>query len=107
MTILEHAVSPATDEQNRAANRLVLCVDLDGTLIKSDLLWECIVLLLKTRPWSLLLIPLWIFHGRAVLKRKLAERVAFQPDSLPYRPDVIEFLSSQKKEGQTLVLATA
>jgi 4-hydroxybenzoate polyprenyltransferase/phosphoserine phosphatase len=107
MRTLEHAVSPPASDQNRMAQALVLCADLDGTLIKADLLWECIVLLLKTRPWILLMIPLWTIQGRAVLKRKLAQRVPLQPDTLPYRSDVIEFLSSQRKNGQTLVLVTA
>jgi 4-hydroxybenzoate polyprenyltransferase/phosphoserine phosphatase len=107
MSTLENAVSRASDEQKRAMQSPVLCVDLDGTLIKTDLFWECIVLLLKSRPWVLLLTPLWLLQGRAVVKRRLAERIAFQPAMLPYRSNVIEFLSRQKKNGQTLVLATA
>jgi 4-hydroxybenzoate polyprenyltransferase/phosphoserine phosphatase len=107
MSILEHPIASATGEQNRAVPTSVLCVDLDGTLIKTDLLWECVILLLKTRPWALLLVPLWLVQGRAVLKRKLAERVALQPETLPYRSDVVEFLTSQKENGQTLVLVTA
>ena len=107
MSTLENAVSRASDAQKHVVQNPVLCVDLDGTLIKTDLLWECIVILLKTRPWVFLLVPFWILLGRAVLKRRLAERVAFQPSMLPYRSDVIEFLSTQKKNGRTLVLATA
>jgi hypothetical protein len=36
-----------------------LCVDLDGTLIKSDLLFESLSRLLKKKPWQLLLVPFW------------------------------------------------
>src|SRR5262249_43504424 len=107
MSILEHPIASATGEQNRAVPTPVLCVDLDGTLIKTDLLWECVILLLKTRPWALLLVPLWLVQGRAVLKRKLAERVALQPETLPYRSDVVEVLTSPKEKGPTGVLVTA
>src|SRR5437764_3137521 len=107
MSTLENAVSRASDEQKHAAQSPVLCVDLDGTLIRTDLLWECILLLLKSRPWALLLLPLWIFGGRATLKHKVAQLVQLKPDALPYRSDVIEFLSAQRSIGRTLVLTTA
>ena len=57
----------------------VLCVDLDGTLIRGNVLWECVLVLLKTSPIALLLLPFWLLSGRASLKRKLAARVASQP----------------------------
>lgn len=85
----------------------VLCVDLDGTLIKSDLLWECIALLLKSKPFLLLLIPFWLLKGRANLKRQLALRVELKPASLPYRTELLDFLRTQSAAGRPLVLATA
>src|SRR5215813_1585761 len=106
MSTLGHT-APPRNELNSIVQTPVLCSDLDGTLIKTDLLWECVVLLLKARPWVLLLIPLWLLQGRAVLKRKVAERVDLNPDTLPYRHDVLEFLSEQKKAGRTVILVTA
>ena len=85
----------------------VLCVDLDGTLIKSDLLWECVLVLLKTAPWLLLLIPYWLSKGKAHLKRELAIRANIKPANLPYRPEVLEFLQEQRTSGRVIVLATA
>ena len=107
MSTLGRTTPPRTGELNSAVQAPVLCADLDGTLIKTDLLWECVVVLLKSRPWVLLLIPVWLFQGRAVVKRKLAERVDLNPDTLPYRRDVAEFLSDQKRTGRTLILVTA
>jgi phosphoserine phosphatase len=85
----------------------VLCVDLDGTLIESDLLWESILVLLKTKPHLLLLIPYWLLTGRANLKRQLAPHASLKPANLPYRSDVVEFLRAEHAAGRRIALATA
>ncbi len=85
----------------------VLCVDLDGTLIRSDLLWECFLVLLKSRPMSLLLIPVWLLAGPACVKRQLAARVSLDPSRLPYRQEVLELLRQEKAAGRRIALATA
>ncbi len=41
-----------------------LCVDLDGTLIKTDLLWESLLALLKQSPFSLFRLPFWLLKNR-------------------------------------------
>jgi 4-hydroxybenzoate polyprenyltransferase/phosphoserine phosphatase len=83
-----------------------LCVDLDGTLIATDVLWESIILLIKQQPASALLIPIWALHGRAHLKRQLATRVRLNAATLPYRPDVVEFVENAQRLGREIVLAT-
>ena len=85
----------------------VLCVDLDGTLIRSDLLWECLISLLKKQPWSILKVPLWLLAGRANLKAQLAQKAQVDVASLPYRQDVVEFLKERRSAGCRLVLVTA
>ncbi len=85
----------------------VLCVDLDGTLIRGNVLWECVLVLLKTRPIALLLLPFWLLAGRASLKRKLAARIHFDPGLLPYRPQVLDLLRQEKAAGRRIALATA
>ena len=61
-----------------------LYVDLDGTLIKSDLLHESLLGLMKRNPLALFLIPRWLWNGRAHMKRAIAERVTIDVASLPY-----------------------
>ena len=85
----------------------VLCVDLDGTLIRGDLLWECVVALLKTRPATLLLLPLWLLRGRAYLKHQLASRVHLDPSRLSYNQPVLDLLRQEKLASRRIVLATA
>lgn len=56
-----------------------LCVDLDGTLILSDMLHESTIAFVKASPLSLLSIPKWLFKGKAVLKQELVKRTGFDP----------------------------
>jgi phosphoserine phosphatase len=82
-------------------------IDLDGTLVATDLLWESLVLLVKRSPWLVFQVPFWAARGRSVLKRRLAERVAPNAATLPYREDLLAFLRQLQAEGRVLVLATA
>lgn len=84
-----------------------LCVDLDGTLIKTDVLWESLMVLVKRNPFYLLAMPFWFLRGRAFLKRKIADRVELNPASLPYHQAFLDFLRGERKKGRTLLLATA
>jgi len=84
-----------------------LCVDLDGTLIATDLLWESLCAMIRGRPMDAVRLPFWLLGGRANLKRRIAERVAIDVRTLPYRAEVIGFLKDEKALGRRLVLATA
>ncbi|TFF22857.1 UbiA family prenyltransferase [Jiella endophytica] len=81
-------------------------VDLDGTLIKSDLLWETLFLNARQSPARLLQLPGWLSGGKARLKAELARNVDFDPALLPYREDVVEALRAAKRSGRRIVLAT-
>jgi 4-hydroxybenzoate polyprenyltransferase/phosphoserine phosphatase len=84
-----------------------LVVDLDGTLLKTDLLLESLLALLKRRPHYLLILPLWLLRGRAYLKQQIACRVWLDVSVLPYRDDLRDYLKTQHAEGRKVVLATA
>jgi 4-hydroxybenzoate polyprenyltransferase/phosphoserine phosphatase len=85
----------------------VLCVDLDGTLIRGNVLWECVLVLLKTRPITLLLLPFWLLAGRASLKHHVAARTHLNPARLPYRQQVLELIQQEKEIGRRIALVTA
>ena len=89
------------------AGSVPLCVDLDGTLIRTDVLWESLLNLVKRRPWELLRVPFWWARGRANLKQQLAVRVALDVTALPYHLPFLEFLRAEHAAGRTLILATA
>jgi 4-hydroxybenzoate polyprenyltransferase len=84
-----------------------LCVDLDGTLIKTDLLFEQVLLLIKQSPWTMFLVLWWFLRGRWILKRELASRVNLAVETLPYRDDVLEFVCSEHRRGRQVLLVTA
>jgi len=86
---------------------LPLVVDLDGTLCTSDLLYESFCVLLKHRPWCLLLLPSWLTKGKAYLKQQIAQRVSVNVRVLPYHTAFLDYLRSQYIHGRHLVLATA
>ncbi|MCU1257774.1 MAG: UbiA family prenyltransferase [Bryobacterales bacterium] len=85
---------------------LPLCVDLDGTLIHTDLLSETLVQLLTTRPWLALMPLIWIVGGKTRLKSELAQRVTIEAALLPYDERVLSYLSEQRSRGRKLFLLT-
>ncbi|TAK93827.1 MAG: hypothetical protein EPO09_11325, partial [Aquabacterium sp.] len=84
-----------------------LCVDLDGTLIHSDLLLESFLLLIKRNPLYLLLVPFWLMQGKAGLKRQIASRVQLDGSALPYTKPLLDWLRGQKEQGRAVWLCTA
>ncbi|MDJ0958400.1 MAG: UbiA family prenyltransferase [Arenicellales bacterium] len=84
-----------------------LYVDLDGTLIRSDVLIESMFALLRTNPLLIFLFPVWLFQGRAYFKREIARRVDLDASLLPFAQDLLDFLDVQHNQGRRLVLITA
>lgn len=66
-----------------------LCVDLDGTLLHTDLLHESALALLRRNPLYLFALPFWLLRGKARLKREVAARVAPDVALLPYDTRVL------------------
>lgn len=85
---------------------LPLCVDLDGTLLRSDLLVESALGLFKRNPLYLFAMLVWLLRGKAALKHQIASR--YQPDfsSLPWDQRVVDLLRGEHGQRE-LVLCTA
>lgn len=81
-------------------------VDLDGTLIATDLLWEGLFLLLRKNPLFLFMVPIWVLSGPARLKREIAARIDIDAAGLPYRNEVLARLREERASGRQIVLAT-
>ncbi len=88
-------------------SQIPLCVDLDGTLVRSDTLWESLVLLLRKNPFAVFLVLLWLLRGKAAFKSEIAARIRLDPATLPYRQDLLRFLRSEAATKRPIVLATA
>ena len=81
-------------------------VDLDGTLIATDLLWEGLFLLIRKYPLCLFMVPIWMLQGPARLKQEIAARININPALLPYRAVVVERLKEERAAGRQIILAT-
>ncbi len=84
-----------------------LVVDLDGTLLKTDLLLESFFSMLRQAPFAVLALPLWLVKGKAQLKHEIARRVRLEVALLPYRTELIERLRVERGKGRSIILATA
>jgi 4-hydroxybenzoate polyprenyltransferase/phosphoserine phosphatase len=85
-----------------------LVVDLDGTLIRSDILIESGFAYLKACPHRFYKPLLWLAReGKPGLKSRLADATHVDVAVLPYDATVLEWLRVERNSGRTLVLATA
>ncbi|MFG3448714.1 UbiA family prenyltransferase [Stenotrophomonas sp. NPDC047960] len=89
------------NSQNRA-----LCVDLDGTLLRSDILYESLLALLARNPLYVFLLPFWLLGGKAAVKRQLASRVQLPAETLPYDERVLEMLRTTTQRPRVLCTAS-
>ncbi|MDZ7601270.1 MAG: haloacid dehalogenase-like hydrolase, partial [Hoeflea sp.] len=83
-----------------------LCIDLDGTLVATDTLWEGVASVLLRRPWLIFAVLAWAVAGKAVLKREIAARYQSQGGDWPYRAEVIERIKLARQAGQPVWLVT-
>lgn len=82
-----------------------LAIDMDGTLIRTDSLYEAVLLLLRHNVLYLLLLPVWLVRGRAHLKRMVAQRTRLDPASLPFDERVVALLKENSGRPRWLVTA--
>lgn len=83
-----------------------LCIDMDGTLLKTDTFIESILLLLRVNALECFRACVWLLHGKARLKQELAYRVMPSVAYLPFRDDFLKNLREQHEAGRKLVLIT-
>ncbi len=98
--------SPDGMETARVAT-VPLCVDLDGTLVKSDTLVDSVLALARQRPLDLLRIPGWIAQGKAAFKQHVTRAVTLDVEHLPYNRALLTYLRLQHGAGRRIYLATA
>jgi 4-hydroxybenzoate polyprenyltransferase len=84
-----------------------LVVDLDGTLVRSDLLIETAISELVRRPQSLIAMLFSLGHGKAALKHCVARSADFDPALLPYDEAVLALIRQAANEGRPVYLASA
>jgi 4-hydroxybenzoate polyprenyltransferase len=84
-----------------------LVIDLDGTLLRSDLLLETGMAFARSQPLRLLKPFSWLAKSKATLKEGLAHATHIDVRVLPYDPVVIALIEAERSNGRRVVLATA
>ena len=93
---------------DQSGAEIPIAVDMDGTLILTDMSWVSIRRVILRRPWSIVGMLAKEFTGRrAQWKRDLAERLVFDPAELEYHEAFLDWLTGERAKGRTLILATA
>ena len=103
----EHATIISGTTAGRRADCVPLVVDLDGTLLRSDLLIETIFALLGRRPSAIFPLLRASLRGMGALKAFLAERIAIDPQLLPYDPAVVAEIEQAAAQGCPVHLISA
>jgi len=84
-----------------------LVVDLDGTLCRTDTLWETFFAAWRQHWWLPLAVLFWLVRGRSALKQRLALIALPDVASLPWNTAVVQALQDARAAGRITVLATA
>jgi len=83
-----------------------LCVDLDGTLVKSDTLHDSLLVLLRTHPLKAFQLPLQVLKGKAAFKSFITDSVSLDVAHLPYNHTLLRYLQAERARGREIYLAT-
>ena len=84
-----------------------LCVDLDGTLVKSDTLVDSVLVMVRQHPKLLLRLPGWLARGKAAFKQQITSSVQLDVEHLPWNQPLLQYLREQHGAGREIYLATA
>jgi len=94
-------------EEQESSSDIPLVIDLDGSLVRTDLLYESFFASIKDgikHHWSVLAA---LSRGKAALKAYLAGASTIDYELLPYNSDVLDLIRAAKSEGRRVYLATA
>lgn len=93
--------------ESQSSDNIPIVVDLDGTFINTDLLYEGIAILLKKNFLNVFLLLPWLLKGKAYLKNKVSQLAKIRLDLIPYNMKLLEFLQKESGKGRVIILATA
>ena len=89
------------------ANPKPLILDVDGTFLRTDMLFETFWAGLGRDPWNVLRLSVRHFRKPAILKEKLAAIAPLRTDLLPVNPEIAEMAKAAQVEGSEVILASA
>jgi 4-hydroxybenzoate polyprenyltransferase/phosphoserine phosphatase len=107
---LEYLIERATVNVNATDVETLarpLVVDVDGTLIRSDLLIESAFAYLAANTGRAFTLPSLALAGKAQLKAHIAARTSINPAHLPYNEQVLGLVREARNSGRPVFLASA
>jgi len=103
-----HSTAQHSEVQPVAAGQSpCLCVDLDGTLVRTDTLIESLLAYLRAQPLRLFRVIGWLFLGKARFKQELGRVCRLEPSTLPYASPFLDYITTESQRGRKLLLVTA
>lgn len=84
-----------------------LCVDLDGTLVRTNTLFEAALAAIKKNPWFIVKLALSVSKGKPAIKHIIGIHAPHDASLLPYNNELLAWLKEQRTKGRILILATA
>ena len=87
-------------------DKVPLCVDLDGTLLFDDLLKISTRKLLREKPLQFVVLLRWLFCGKALFKKHVADQVKVDVECLPYNNELLAWVREERENGRHVVLCT-
>jgi len=97
---------PILNQSRVGTHQPPLCVDLDGTLVKSDTLVDSLLVLARARPALLRKLPASLLHGKAAFKATITQSISLDVVHLPYNQELLRYLRDQHEQGREIYLAT-
>jgi 4-hydroxybenzoate polyprenyltransferase/phosphoserine phosphatase len=88
-------------------SRVPLVVDVDGTLLKGDLLHEAALQFVAHHPFQAWRLATWLGGGKAHLKSRLADHADPMVESIPLRAETLAAIARAKAGGSAVWLASA
>jgi 4-hydroxybenzoate polyprenyltransferase/phosphoserine phosphatase len=92
---------------NQSFAQSLFVVDLDETLLKTDLLYEKLAALVAQAPLSCLEIPWRLLQGKLKFKKWLYQKVRLDYRYLPYRQEILQRVNQARMRGQRTLLLSA
>ncbi len=90
-----------------SAAPIPLAVDVDGTLVRTDLLHEAALEFVAHHPFELPRLLGWLVQGKAALKSRLADRAGPDIAAIPLRAEVLAAIRAAQSDGRPVWLASA
>ncbi len=88
-------------------NSTPLVVDLDGTLVRSNLFIESVFALVGKSP-TLLFYGMFtlLSRGKAKFKEFVAAHISIEPSKLPYNEAVLQYIRTEREKGRSVMLVS-